>query len=483
MQQIIDEVRRSSPINSLTQPVLAGYCPPTCSSDAQEDGQEPHGARFLSGKQGFKYELKDVVGSITFPAGHTNGGTCGTLVRRRHQLHDQGAVRLPKRVRSVGLAGGESRSRARDHEEPWAAQPRDLGNGVQRHLLGDGVGARLTYQSSGIFNFAHGVAFATAASTSTRAATADGGLGWPIVPAASWRSSSSPLLGLLLDRILLRRLAVPRVRRIVGTIGLLVAFPALVLWLVRTVGSSVLELGLPTNARVPAAGVRPVPVSLWRHQWCHDQLDQLAVFLAAGAAALLLWAVLRHTRVGLEMRAGVDRRDLAGLRGVNAAKTSAVAWVLSMTLAGLGGVLIAPLFGLTDFDYTLVVLGSLAAVVAAGLRSIPLAFAAGLALGVLQNLVFGYAPGFLTDISGFLSSIPFILTVVLPSSWRSTGRAAGSVADESPPEDHRRAAYSVAPFQAIAVGALVVYGSGSRTSSGLGSSPGHRAGVVFLRSW
>ena len=53
-----------------------------------------------------------------------------------------------------------------------------------------------------------------------------------------------------------------------------------------------------------------------------------------------------------------------------------------MILAGLGGVLIAPLFQLQDFVFTLVVLGSLAAVVLGGLRSIPIAFAGGLLLGV-----------------------------------------------------------------------------------------------------
>jgi ABC-type branched-subunit amino acid transport system ATPase component/branched-subunit amino acid ABC-type transport system permease component len=328
-------------------------------------------------------------------------------------------------------------------------------------------GLVLTYQSSGIFNFAHGaIAFATAyLFFQLHAATADGGLGWPIVPSAIVAVLVfAPLLGLLLDRILFRRLAdAPVYARIVGTIGLLVAFPALVLWLVDTVGNSVLELGLPTNApgfRPPGLG--PVPSEVvWRPlSGVAINSDQLAVFLAAAAAAVLLWGVLRHTRVGLEMRAGVDRRELAGLRGVNAATTSAVAWVLSMVLAGLGGVLIAPLFGLTDVDYTLVVLGSLAAVVAAGLRSIPLAFAAGLALGVLQNLVFGYAPDFLTDISGFLSSIPFLLTIVLLFFLGfDRTRAAGTVAEESPPEDHRA---GLPPWRrmlpwAIAVSALVVY--------------------------
>ncbi len=328
-------------------------------------------------------------------------------------------------------------------------------------------GLVLTYQSSGIFNFAHGaVAFATAyLFFQLHQATSAGGLGWPIVPSAIVAILVfAPLLGLLLDRILLRRLAdAPVYARIVGTIGLLVALPALVLWLVETVCNSVLELGLPTNTpgfQPPGLGPYPREV-VWRPlSGVAINSDQLAVFVAAGGAALLLWVVLRHTRIGLEMRAGVDRRELAGLRGVSAGKTSAVTWALSMALAGLGGVLIAPLFGLADVDYTLVVLGSLAAVVAAGLRSIPIAFVAGLLLGVLQNLVFGYAPGFLTDISGFLSAIPFILTVVLLFFLGfDRARAAGSVADESPPEDHRAglpAWRRILPW-GVAITALVVY--------------------------
>ena len=66
-------------------------------------------------------------------------------------------------------------------------------------------GLVLTYQSSGIFNFAHGaIAFVTAyLFFQLHAATADGGLGWPIVPSAIVAILVfAPLLGLLLDRIL-----------------------------------------------------------------------------------------------------------------------------------------------------------------------------------------------------------------------------------------------------------------------------------------
>src|SRR3954451_23163101 len=91
-------------------------------------------------------------------------------------------------------------------------------------------GLVLTYTTSGIFNFAHGaVAFATA----YLYYQLNTGLGVPIVPALIIAVFIfAQLLGLLLDRILLRRLATaPVYARIVGTIGLLVALPALIQWL------------------------------------------------------------------------------------------------------------------------------------------------------------------------------------------------------------------------------------------------------------
>src|SRR5205085_2765534 len=186
-------------------------------------------------------------------------------------------------------------------------------------------GLVLTYTTSGIFNFAHGaIAFASAYLYFQLHV----GLGLPIVPSLIISPFLfAPLLGLLLDRILLRRLAHgPVYARIVGTIGLLVMLPNFVQWLVITVGIKVFSIGR---------------------------------------------------------------------LGVNAARTSAAAWVMTMVLAGLGGVLIAPLFTLTEYEYTLVVLGALAVVVLGGLRSIPIAFVGGLGLGIVQNWVAGYSDNFL----------------------------------------------------------------------------------------
>jgi branched-subunit amino acid ABC-type transport system permease component len=253
-------------------------------------------------------------------------------------------------------------------------------------------GIVLTYQTSGIFNFSHGaVAFVCAYVYYQLHVGND----VPIVPALIISVFIfAPLLGLLLDKVLLRSLATaPIYARIIGTIGLLVALPALAQWLVEAVGNGLIGTDLPLVSQLSAAGgtvpgVGPTPPHVFRLGWAglpnvNLNSDQLAVFVVAAIAAFLLWFVIRRTRVGLEMRASVDRSTLATLRGVSTARSSAVAWVMTMLLAGLGGVLIGPLFPLNDNIFTLVVFGSLAAVALSGLRSIPIAFAGGLALGVI----------------------------------------------------------------------------------------------------
>jgi len=313
-------------------------------------------------------------------------------------------------------------------------------------------GLVLTYQSSGVFNFAHAAVAFTSAYFYFQLNT---GQSIPIVPSLVLTVFVfAPLLGLALDRIVLGRLAkAPMYARIVGTIGILVALPNLVQWLVDAVmvdwwGLDLTKLSEYGDSGGPIPpGIGPTPAEVYRFEWLgldgvNLNSNQLAVFIVAALVAVLLYLIIRRTRVGLEMRAQVDREALASLRGINPRRTSAIAWMLSMTLAGLGGVLIAPLFQLNDPTFLFVVFASLAAVALAGMRSIPLAFAAGLGLGVAQNLIAGYRRDipwrFFNDLSGLESAVPYlILLAALFVVGRERGRAAGSVSDEKPAPDHR----------------------------------------------
>src|SRR5690606_12545407 len=172
-----------------------------------------------------------------------------------------------------------------------------------------------------------------------------------------------------------------------------------------------------------------------------------------------LWVLLRHTTLGLRMRAVVDRRALSGLRGVDADRTSAVSWVLGSFLAGLAGVLLAPVLNsLNGPTFTTVVLISTPAVVIARFRSIPLAMVGGVVIGVVQNLVVGYAD-FARSISGFNTSVPFLLLFLLLFAFGSDRtRQAGSTAEATvpappPPASPRRKVVVWAAWVAV----LLVY--------------------------
>jgi ABC-type branched-subunit amino acid transport system ATPase component/branched-subunit amino acid ABC-type transport system permease component len=302
------------------------------------------------------------------------------------------------------------------------------------------AGVVLTYQTSGIFNFAHGaIAFATA----FLFFQLNTGLGWPMWLAAIIAIVLfAPLLGLLLDRAVFRRIAgAPMVVKLVVPLALLVVIPAACLFVVDRLNAW-FDAGLPTQDQVLAIpGLGPNPRTTWRFEGPLEGVlvdsNQVIILVAALLCSLGLWLLLRHTALGLQMRAVVDRRTLAGLRAIDADRTSAWSWVIGSFLAGLAGVLMAPIFTLNPPSFTTAVLVSSGAVVFARFRSIPLALLGGLLLGVVQNLVAGYAD-FARSISGFRTAVPFIvLFVLLFFLGRDRSRQAGVGADAGaapPPE-------------------------------------------------
>ncbi|MEV0620317.1 ATP-binding cassette domain-containing protein [Nonomuraea sp. NPDC050404] len=291
-----------------------------------------------------------------------------------------------------------------------------------------GSGLTLSYAATGVFNFAHGaIGFLTALLFYE--------LNLAGVPA--WLSALvsivlfAPALGYALHKAMFRGLAqAGETAQIVATIGLTIALPALGLLIVDLAGLP------PADATSLPRGVGPHPARTFDVLGVRLDSDQAITFCLSAVAAAGLWAFIRHTRYGLRMRACVDSRRLATLRGIDADATSALAWMLGSGLAGLAGVLAVSVLGLDATAYTVLLFASATAAVFGRLRSIPWTFAAGLALGVVQNLVAGYTD-FLQEVTGLRTAVPVILLFAgLVLLNRSRARVAGSVAEDAPPPDH-----------------------------------------------
>ncbi|MGW1936605.1 ABC transporter permease subunit [Streptomyces goshikiensis] len=296
------------------------------------------------------------------------------------------------------------------------------------------TGLVLSYSASGLFNFAHG---ATAYLCALVFYEVRSGLGWPAVPAALLVVLVlAPGLGWALDRLMFRRLArVGESAQIVATIGLLVALPAAGLWAVELLADAGAPVK-PAENQFGLPGVGPSPARSWQlTEGVGIDSDQLITWVATALVAVALWVLLRHTRLGLRLRAAVDNRSLTELRGISADRLSSVAWMIASGLAGLAGVLATPLLGLSAHDFTLFLFVSATAAVIGRFASVPLAFAGGLGLGVLQNLVAGYA-SFAERITGFRTAVPFLILFGGLLVLTRRARTAGTAAADAPPVDH-----------------------------------------------
>ena len=157
----------------------------------------------------------------------------------------------------------------------------------------------------------------------------------------------------------------------------------------------------------------------------------LVSVLVAGA---LYW-LLNRTRIGVAMRASVDNPDLLKLFGGRPDVVSAMAWAIGISLAGLGGMLLAPTIGMNYFDLTLLVITAYAAAMLGKLKSLPLTFAGAMGLGLMGSYAVGYLPS-TGSISGLKAVIPtiflFVVIVLMPQAQLRVGQVKGIISAPVP---------------------------------------------------
>jgi branched-subunit amino acid ABC-type transport system permease component len=271
------------------------------------------------------------------------------------------------------------------------------------------VGLVLTFKTSGVFNLAFGAqAYASAAVFYTVRKDHE----WPL-----WASALlaivvvGPAIGLLLERTLFRYLRGSNaMTKLVTSLGLLIAIPEVVR----------LFFGTDTKSNPPPLWwVRRTDEWLWP-EGGRFVLDagQVATIVSTIVVVALLAVLFARTDLGLRMRAVVESSRMAELNGIDSERVSMVSWVLSSLLAGLAGVLVAPLFAsLNPIDLFTLLVAALAATVVGGLTSITLTFVGGVGLGVLQAVLAGTLPTDSLLATGLRPSLPFVVLFAL-LIWR-----------------------------------------------------------------
>lgn len=162
---------------------------------------------------------------------------------------------------------------------------------------------------------------------------------------------------------------------------------------------------------------------------------QLITILASIVVAVGLYLLLNKTRIGTAMRASVDNPDLLRLFGGKPDNAAALAWMIGMSLAGLAGILLVPVIGLSYFDLTLLVVNAYAAAMVGRLKSLPMTFAGAMGIGILESLLTGYAPenAVLSEIRNAVVPIFLFAVIVLaPQAQLRIGQVKGMVSAPVP---------------------------------------------------
>jgi branched-chain amino acid transport system permease protein len=114
--------------------------------------------------------------------------------------------------------------------------------------------------------------------------------------------------------------------------------------------------------------------------------QRLLILVVAAAALAAMWFVLYRTRLGLAIRATANDLEVANLMGMNVRRVAMATVAMSVALAALAGVAVAPVFVVDPFMWLSPLVTVLAIVVLGGLGSLKGSLIGALVIGYVEAI-------------------------------------------------------------------------------------------------
>jgi branched-chain amino acid transport system permease protein len=213
--------------------------------------------------------------------------------------------------------------------------------------------------------------------------------------AALVSAAAMAVVGAVIERFLLRRLAGQELPQVLLTLGLsfIVADLCLMVW-----GGDPIQPPTPAHLQgaVQAFGL-------------FFPLYRLAIVVVAVAVAVALWVMVDRTRLGAMIRAGVDDPQIARMVGIKVSRLFTLVFCLGAALAGFAGLMSAPYLSVyPGLDAEMLPL-ALIVVILGGTGSLLGALVGSFLIGFLYN--FGQA--MFPDLAYVILFLPMLLILVL----------------------------------------------------------------------
>ena len=213
--------------------------------------------------------------------------------------------------------------------------------------------------------------------------------------AALGAAAAMAVVGGLIERFLLRRLAGEPLPQVLLTLGFafIIGDICLMLW-----------TGDPWQPATPAHLRGTVQVA-----GLYFPLFRLVIVLVAVIVAVVLWLIVDWTRLGAMIRAGVDDAPIARVVGIKVSQLFTLVFALGAALAAFGGVMGAPYLSVyPGLDFEMLPL-ALIVVILGGTGSLLGALVGSFLIGFLYN--FGQA--MFPELAYVVLFLPMLLILVL----------------------------------------------------------------------
>jgi branched-chain amino acid transport system permease protein len=256
-----------------------------------------------------------------------------------------------------------------------------------------GIGFVILYKATHVLNFAEG-SLMLLGGLIFYSMSQDFHLAWPL----------AFLISLLVMGVLGAVLYVLFFRRLVGAAEFTLV--------IATLGLSVLVLTVCLLIWGPST--RTMPELLSAHRlWGIGNLSFSSIDTFSIVTALVvvfaLEVSLRHTRIGIRMRAVADEPLLASMMKVNVTKMSALAWGIAAFCAGVAGITYSMRLSVDPVGLSDLGLLAFPAVLLGGLDSVPGVLVGGFVLALAQSAAAYWIGGIWSDVTAYAIMLAVLL--------------------------------------------------------------------------
>jgi branched-chain amino acid transport system permease protein len=137
--------------------------------------------------------------------------------------------------------------------------------------------------------------------------------------------------------------------------------------------------------------------------------NRLAAFIGSLIVIGIFYLVLNYTWLGRAFRASSQNRVGVQTAGINVLRIDQIAFALGITLAGVAGALLAPVFNVFPANGAVTTMKGFEIIIIGGMGSLPGAALGGLLLGIIESLGSVFITSSMRNVYGFIFLIIILL--------------------------------------------------------------------------